>query len=349
MFAALVLSLFSMSVSCSKDSVVKPALIATDTAACDVDTIQLIYDKQKHCAFTDLIKFENNYYLTFRVSDAHVYGKDGHVIVLKSPNGKDWTQEVDFSEPGLDLRDPKFNITNNNHLVFYTQGVQYNTDKSLKTQRGLIVEATKPLFESSQPTFMNFPENQVFWPWRFTKYNNAFYAIAYNQNPHVFKLIKSKDLKTVEDVHDLSTISMAASESTIRFYKGKCYVLIRRNGPTLLGVADANNLSDFKWTELPMFGLGGPNFIFYDDNTLLICGRDYTSPGDYSYGSMRTSLFVYRIKENKTTRVLTLPTWGDTSYPGLYLNKNNLWISYYSTDNVSTKVYLAKTRLTLNK
>ena len=42
---------------------------------------------------------------------------------------------------------------------------------------------------------------------------------------------------------------------------------------------------------------------------------------------------------------LALPSGGDTSYAGLVLHDGILWISYYSSHEGKTSIYLAKVRL----
>ena len=39
---------------------------------------------------------------------------------------------------------------------------------------------------------------------------------------------------------------------------------------------------------------------------------------------------------------LTLPSGGDTSYAGMVWHEDLLWMSYYSSHEESTNVYLAK-------
>jgi hypothetical protein len=42
---------------------------------------------------------------------------------------------------------------------------------------------------------------------------------------------------------------------------------------------------------------------------------------------------------------LKLPSGGDTSYPGLVMHEGRLWVSYYSSHEGKTSIYLAKVRL----
>jgi len=45
------------------------------------------------------------------------------------------------------------------------------------------------------------------------------------------------------------------------------------------------------------------------------------------------------------TEFLKLPSGGDTSYPGLVWHDGLLWVSYYSSHEGKTSVYLAKVKL----
>ena len=47
---------------------------------------------------------------------------------------------------------------------------------------------------------------------------------------------------------------------------------------------------------------------------------------------------------NTMTECLELPSGGDTSYAGMVLDDGLLWISYYSSHEEKTSIYLAKVR-----
>ena len=44
---------------------------------------------------------------------------------------------------------------------------------------------------------------------------------------------------------------------------------------------------------------------------------------------------------------LTLPSGGDTSYPGLVWHDGLLWVSYYSSHEGKSAIYLAKVKVPL--
>ncbi len=82
--------------------------------------------------------------------------------------------------------------------------------------------------------------------------------------------------------------------------------------------------------------IGGPNFIVLPNGALWAGGRDYP-------GGAKTVLA--RMTTTSYEPVLTLPSGGDTSYPGFAWHDGLLWMSYYSSHEGKTSIYLAKIRL----
>ena len=71
------------------------------------------------------------------------------------------------------------------------------------------------------------------------------------------------------------------------------------------------------------------------DGRFLTCVRLYD-------GKVRTSLCWLDPKAGKLTEALALPSGGDTSYAGLVLHDGKVWVSYYSSHEGKTSIYLAK-------
>jgi hypothetical protein len=57
---------------------------------------------------------------------------------------------------------------------------------------------------------------------------------------------------------------------------------------------------------------------------------------------VRTSLCWIDKETGKLTEALPLPSGGDSSYPGLVWHEDVLWVSYYSSHEGKTSIYLAK-------
>ncbi|MBX3731392.1 MAG: hypothetical protein KF791_02220 [Verrucomicrobiae bacterium] len=50
-------------------------------------------------------------------------------------------------------------------------------------------------------------------------------------------------------------------------------------------------------------------------------------------------------RAGRLTEFLALPSGGDTSYAGMVPHEDLLWVSYYSSHEGRTSIYLAKVRL----
>ena len=73
-------------------------------------------------------------------------------------------------------------------------------------------------------------------------------------------------------------------------------------------------------------------------------GRILAATRLYS-GGTRTSLSWLDPKNATLTEVLKLPSGGDTSYAGLVWHEGLLWISYYSSHEGKSRIYLAKVKI----
>ena len=69
----------------------------------EIVSVKKIWDAAPHSAFTDLIRFHDKWYCTFRESQAHV-GGNGKIRVITSDDGDAWTSAALIEEEGVDLR-----------------------------------------------------------------------------------------------------------------------------------------------------------------------------------------------------------------------------------------------------
>jgi hypothetical protein len=86
--------------------------------------------------------------------------------------------------------------------------------------------------------------------------------------------------------------------------------------------------------------IGGPHMIRLPDGRFVAVVRRYD-------GGPRTSLHWLDPEAGTLTEFLKLPSGGDTSYAGLVWHKGLLWISYYSSHEGKTSIYLAKVKIAL--
>lgn len=86
-----------------------------------VENIRRGFHNGEHNAFTDLCRFQNSLYLTFRTCpDGHMVYSSSSILVLRSDDeGVNWSQVHRFSVPERDTRDPHFLIFRD-RLFLYT-------------------------------------------------------------------------------------------------------------------------------------------------------------------------------------------------------------------------------------
>ncbi len=87
----------------------------------EIVSVQKIWDKAPHNAFTDLVRFKNLFLCCFREGNGHV-GGDGVIRILLSSSGDTWVDYATLAEPGVDLRDPKFQITPDGKQLYLLLG-----------------------------------------------------------------------------------------------------------------------------------------------------------------------------------------------------------------------------------
>lgn len=106
-----------------------------------------------------------------------------------------------------------------------------------------------------------------------------------------------------------------------------------------LGTAAAP-FKDWTWHETG-FRFGGPNFIVLPSSS--------KTPGKLwavvrTYGTKRGTALA-EMDERSIKPILEFPSGGDTSYAGIVDHDGLLWISYYSSHEGKTSIYLAKVRV----
>jgi len=332
---ALLLPVFILGCSSSRPS-------ADSNASIEV---KKIWDAAPHNAFTDLIRFDGNFYCTFREGPSHVSGPNGEARVLRSKDGKNWESVAAFKIKDHDVRDPKISITPDNRLMVLMDAESYKDGKVVtRKPYASYLNTTRGTFSDPELSVVD-PVIAVAsdWVWRVTWNNGTGYAIDYQ--PNAIYLLRTKDGTRFENV---SRIDMEGypNESTIRFDKnGKMYVLIRQEQGNKLGVLAVSNPPYQQWTFHKLDRrLGGPNFIFLNDTTLCIGSRYFpqeTTSGPGLYKNPKTAIMLSDLN-GKIYKTIELPSGGDNSYPGLLVYKNLLWVSYYSSHEGKTSIYLAK-------
>lgn len=318
------------------------------------DTIQItkIWDAGQHNAFTDLIRFKNRFYCSFREGSGHAGGdgNGGKVRILTSKDGKKWQSVALLEVVGVDLRDPKLSVTPDNKIMVIMAGAIFDKNN--------VVEQLYPMasFSSLSGKLFSPPERSVLdpavspsrdWIWRVTWHKDKGYGIDYQlkenardrsslkRDAWLLYLMRTVDGKYFEKVSQLNVPDLP-NEATVRFDdKDNAYALVRKEAGDKMGVL-AKSRAPYKHWEYHnlSFRLGGPNFIFFGRNKLVI--------GTRLYGAVTSTGILLTDLNGKVLKTIKLKGSGDTSYPGMLIYKKKLWVSYYSSHEGKTCIYMAQ-------
>lgn len=296
-------------------------------------SVRKIWDKAPHNAFTDLVRFQGKWFCTFREARNHwSAGAHGKIRVICSPDGRDWQSVALLSKEG-DLRDPKLSITPENELMLLCFRRFNPTRYPDEHEQGFAYFSADGA-EWSEPVKVGFPDR---WLWRVTWHEGKAYGVSHGAvegkpftHPREGRFLVSDDGKSFRPLAD----AQYGGECTIRFSEeGTGYCLRRSKGNRgLLGTATAP-YTQWAWKDLDT-AIGGPDFIILPDGRFVAATRRYD-------GGVRTSLQWLDPEAGTLTEFLVLPSGGDTSYPGLVWHEDVLWVSYYSSHEAKTSIYLA--------
>jgi hypothetical protein len=295
--------------------------------------VQKIWDQGAHNAFTDLTRFQGKWFCVFREGTGHV-SPDGALRVITSTDGKTWESAALLTSPNSDLRDAKITVTPTGELML--SGAEALHDQSVKSHQSL-AWFSKDGREWSQKHDIGDPN---FWLWRVTWHKAMAYGIGYGcGGEKSIRLYSSKDGKTFDTLVERLFDVGYPNETSIVFDGDTAYCLLRRDHKPDNGLLGESQppYTQWNWKDLGQ-KIGGPHMIRLPDGRYVAAVRLYD-------GTVRTSLVWIDPREGKMEEFLRLPSGGDTSYAGLVWHENLLWVSYYSSHEGKTCIYLAQVQL----
>ncbi len=306
--------------------------LAADDAA-EIVTVQRIWDQAPHNAFTDLVRRGDRWFCVFREGQDHV-SPDGVLRVITSTDGRSWESAALITSPDSDLRDAKITLTPNHQLML--SGAEALHDRSQKSHQSLVWFSSdgthwSDRYEVGDPNF---------WLWRVTWHDATAYGIGYGcGSDQSIRLYSSRDGQRFDTLVPRLFDEGYPNETSIVFDGERAYCLLRRDGQPntgLLGTA-MPPYTQWSWQDLGV-RIGGPQMIRLPDGRFVAAVRLYEP-------RVRTGLCWIDPQAGRLTEFLTLPSGGDTSYAGLVWHDDLLWVSYYSSHEEKTSIYLAQVRL----
>ncbi|MBL9208840.1 MAG: hypothetical protein JNL92_00130 [Opitutaceae bacterium] len=323
-----------------------PAAAATAPRV-EVLDVRRIWDRAPHNAFPDLVHWRARWWCSLREGDAHVGGADGAARVLSSADGRVWEPAARITETDTDLRDPRLSVMPDGRLMMVCGGSVYLGTKQLKGRRPRVLFST----DGARWTVPRPILSEGEWLWRVTWHDGVAYGTAFAESPagptgeRALVLYRCRDGETWEKVVQLA-VPGRPSEATLRFDDaGRMVAVVRREGGDRMGWLGRAAPPYTAWEWHPgNRRFGGPNLLAMPDGSWLLGTRDYapTQPGVKPGEAM---VLATLNAAGATAPVVTLPSGGDCSYPGLAWHEGVLWVAYYSSHEGKAAIYLARVRL----
>lgn len=303
--------------------------------------VRKIWDAAPHNAFTDLVRHRGKLLCAFRESGGHVpadHSQDGKIRILESMDGTTWTSAALVEREGIDLRDPKLSVTPDGRIMLLVAGSVYENRKFIGRKCYVSFSDDPREFRNLTPVEID-PKvsDETDWLWRVTWHANTAWGVMYNKgrSGSPLHLLSSTDGIRYKLVTSLDLKDFPNECSVVFEPDGAMVIVARRDAGDRMGMIGraAPPYTDWKWNRMNT-ALGGPALCRLVRGTLLLATREPARTPKTVVGSVSL--------DGTFTKLLDLPSAGDTSYPGLVLEERTLWMSYYSSHEGKSSIYLAR-------
>ena len=310
-------------------------------------SVERIWDRAPHSAFTDLVEFNGKLYCTFREGAGHVPGKEGTngtIRVIASDDGQNWRSVALLAEDHVDLRDPKLSVTPDGRLMLLIGGSYYEGEKlGVRHTRVSFSDKAGTRFSAPKPVVVDAKiRTDADWLWRVTWHRGVGYGVIYQSGGDEFKaqLVSTRDGLNYQLVTTFD-ITGRPNETTLRFTaEGEMIAWVRRERDSQNGFIGTSRApyKDWTWKEQNV-RVGGPTFAVLPNGKLVGVSRGYLP-------DRKANTFVAWLSRDGAVKpIVTLPSSGDTSYAGMVLRDNQLLVSYYASHEGKSAIYLATLNL----
>jgi hypothetical protein len=252
-----------------------------------LESNEVVYSDGRHNAFTSLVKWKDRYWLSFR-NATHHRSHDGRILVISSPDLKQWSKPVVAIDTPADDRDPKLVMFNDRLFVatgshVRTFGDEAHLDGQINvTQMHSTLSATSDGIKWDKPWVVR-PEFHFIWG--LLTHGGRMYAAerkaktttvnGVEQRDYASNLLRSDDGHQFELVSEMSH-ERDSSEPAMAFLDdGRLIVFLRHDldhYPEIL-LADPPYTQWQKVLDFP-FKCNGPSLGLVGD-TIVISGRAF--------------------------------------------------------------------------
>ncbi|MEM7133991.1 MAG: hypothetical protein AAF702_47300 [Chloroflexota bacterium] len=327
------------------------------TASMTIASVRQIFNDGNHNAFTDLCRFQDRLYLTFRsCPDGHMLFTSSSIVVMVSDDGSEWKKAFTFSVPNRDVRDPHFLIFNDKLFVYSGTWWVDTTDAH---ERDVNHHLGYCIWSEDGGTWHG-PQmldgTHGHYIWRAAAHDGMAYLNGRRIRNFDVVPRRAEPAEHMESwlLHSAGGFSWAPLGLMQPSYGDETAVLFEEDG-SILALARAGGrpaqlcrsrppYTDWTRTDLDRH-VGGP--------LLAKWGTFYLVGGRKQIDDAKPVTALYWLIDDALVEVAELPSGGDNSYPGfLELSPESGLLSYYSSHEGSgtslapSAIYLAELALT---
>jgi N-acyl-D-aspartate/D-glutamate deacylase len=287
----------------------------------------------RHNAFTALVRWREQYWLAFRAATDHNSG-DGDIVVLRSRDAENWSEALRLNVTPDD-RDPQM-VATDKRLFLYDAamtGAELTTYLTF-TDDGELWSKPQPVYE---PRFI---------VWKPTRHDGRFYSAAHKKDEASGGKGREVHLVASDDGINWKKISTIRagnweSETTLHFAPNHHVTGFLRQK---YGSPPAQILeSDPPYTE---WKSRAPNVSHFSGHCVhTFRGVTYVLSRTMDYSTRTAGTMIYTFDGRELKPYCKLPSSGDCAYPEAVEVGDEMLVSYYSSHEGSTNIYLARVPL----
>lgn len=315
-----------------------------------IESIRKVYDDGNHNAFTDMCRFQGRMFLTCRsCPDGHMVFASSRIVVLASDDGSRWEPVYTFRVPHRDTRDPHFLVYGGKLFVYSgtwlvpPEGEQRDLNDHLgygawshdgRTWNG------PHMLEGTYGHYI----------WRAAEYGGQAYLCGRRRREFAAGIAAEEGTELIEGAMLASDDGLIwryaalfteshGNETAFLFQDDGSVLALARGTATVPARVCRARPPYTDWTRTRLDrNIGGPMLARW--------GERYLVGGRKTVDAAQPRTTLYWLVDETLQEITELPSSGDNSYPGfLEMDESRALLSYYSSHEGSTSVYLADLRL----
>ncbi len=327
---------------------------AAELPTVQVTEVRQVFHNGEHNAFTDLTRWREKFWLTFRsCPDGHMVHPTSCIIVLSSEDAQVWKEEHRFFVPLRDTRDPHF-LVFKEQLFVYT-GTWYSGETTLPRDEYDLNKHLGYAAWTADGTEWQGPRQLEgtygHYIWRAAVHGDKAYLCGRRNRGHAQvsgerDLVQSAMLQSDDGLiwryHSLFQEDRGDETAFVFQHNGNLLAVSRCGSAPAQLVQSQPPYAEWTRKDLKEY-VGGPLLVRWGDRWV-VGGRRNTAEGPKTV--------LYWLEDDTLHPFAQLPSGGDNSYPGFVeLSPTQAIISWYSSHEKDangatiTAIYMANLML----